>query len=63
MEVCIIAQASRVKLLTKNAVPNTPKWPGYADKANNFVFRKDRSYVEGDSDREQGVAYINSLVR
>lgn len=63
MEVCIIAQISLGKLLTKSAVPNTPEWPSYADEANNFVFRKDRSYVEGDSDREEGVAYINSLVR
>lgn len=31
--------------------------------ATNFVFRADRSYVEEDKDRKEGVAYINSIVR
>jgi acetylcholinesterase len=39
------------------------EWPRYREKATNFVFRTDGSYVERDDDRKEGVAYINSLVR
>ncbi|KAF1967623.1 carotenoid ester lipase-like protein precursor [Bimuria novae-zelandiae CBS 107.79] len=38
-------------------------WPQYGESTSNFVFRKDQSYVEKDDDREEGVAYINSIVR
>lgn len=38
-------------------------WPRYRENATNFVFRTDASYVEKDDDRQEGVAYINSLVR
>lgn len=51
------------RLLTRRVVPGTPEWPSYASEAKNFVFRKDRSYVEADDDRTERVAYINSLVR
>jgi hypothetical protein len=63
MEVCTSPHTGLVIVLITSVVPNTPEWPSYADEANNFVFRKDRSYIEGDSDREEGVGYINSLVR
>lgn len=46
-------------------VPNIATWPKYKKKKNatNFVFRKDKSYVEVDDDRAEGVTYINSIVR
>ncbi|KAH9867231.1 hypothetical protein IAQ61_007823 [Plenodomus lingam] len=40
-----------------------PHWPQYGKNVTNFVFRTDRSYVEPDDDRLEGVAYINTLVR
>jgi hypothetical protein len=44
-------------------VPGIAEWPRYGEKATNFVFRADGSYVEMDEDRTEGVGYINSLVR
>jgi hypothetical protein len=46
-----------------NTVPGIMDWPNYAGNPTNFVFRTDRSYVEIDNDRAEGVAYMNSLVR
>jgi acetylcholinesterase len=40
-----------------------PKWPQYRNKSTNFVFRADKSYVEDDCDRREGVTFINTLVR
>jgi carboxylesterase type B len=50
-------------ILTRRTVSQIPEWPSYAGNATNFVFRKDRSYIEEDDDRAEGVAYINNLVR
>ncbi|PVH98305.1 alpha/beta-hydrolase [Periconia macrospinosa] len=46
-----------------HAVSDTVVWPKYKDSVSNFVFRADRSYIEADTDRMEGVAYINTLVR
>ena len=46
-----------------HGVHGVPAWPQYGKSVSNFVFRADRSYVEDDDDRVEGVAYINSLVR
>jgi len=54
---------ARESTLTGVAVSQAPEWPSYATNATNFVFRKDKSYIEDDDDRAEGVAYINSLVR
>jgi len=52
-----------IDALTHREVPQIPEWPSYASNATNFVFRKDQSYIEGDDDRAEGVAYINTLTR
>jgi hypothetical protein len=44
-------------------VPDTPHWTPYSVKPINFVFRPDKSYVEEDTDRKDGVAMINKIVR
>lgn len=49
--------------LTFLVVTNIIKWPKYSRNPSNFVFRSDQSYVEVDTDRKEGVEYINSLVR
>ncbi|KAL4889553.1 Alpha/Beta hydrolase protein [Aspergillus ambiguus] len=48
-----------------HAVSRVPKWPAYATQAANFVFRLPRngSYVEEDTDRVEGMAYINGIAR
>ncbi|KAF1935223.1 alpha/beta-hydrolase [Clathrospora elynae] len=46
-----------------HGVPQIASWPNYASNATNFVFRTDKSYIEEDDDRAEGVAYINTLVR
>lgn len=46
-----------------HGVNDIPAWPQYKKQVSNFVFRKDKSYIEADDDRKEGVAYINSLVR
>jgi hypothetical protein len=49
--------------LTIDAVAEVPVWPPYGRKPTNFVFRPDKSYVEPDDDRKEGVAFINGIVR
>ncbi|KAK1142296.1 hypothetical protein N8T08_008041 [Aspergillus melleus] len=47
-------------------VPQIAPWPRYAPhEPTNFVFRLPRqeSYVEVDTDREEGMAYINGIAR
>lgn len=46
-------------------VSRIPTWPAYAARPANLVFRLPRnaSYVEEDTDRAEGMAYINSLAR
>ncbi|KAL1612321.1 hypothetical protein SLS60_000547 [Paraconiothyrium brasiliense] len=46
-----------------HGVSGIATWPQYGKSVSNFVFRADKSYIEEDDDREEGVAYINSLVR
>ncbi|KAE8152161.1 alpha/beta-hydrolase [Aspergillus avenaceus] len=48
-----------------HGVDDVPQWPKYSDETSNFVFRlpREESYVEDDTDRADGVAYINSIVR
>ncbi|CAG8955695.1 hypothetical protein HYFRA_00010961, partial [Hymenoscyphus fraxineus] len=47
-----------------HGVPGIVEWPKYsAGDAKNFVFRKDLSYIEPDTDRAEAVAYINTIVR
>ena len=46
-----------------HGVEGISAWPQYRKKVSNFVFRADKSYIEADDDRKQGVAYINTLVR
>jgi hypothetical protein len=62
MVVCL--QPKRVNTsLTVDVVAKVPVWTPYSKKATNFVFRADKSYVEKDDDRKEGVAFINSIVR
>ncbi|KAL5355894.1 Alpha/Beta hydrolase protein [Aspergillus floccosus] len=48
-----------------HSVLRIPKWPAYTARPANLVFRLPRnsSYVEEDTDRVEGMAYINSLAR
>ncbi|OAG07330.1 lipase 3 precursor [Paraphaeosphaeria sporulosa] len=46
-----------------HGVSGVPAWPQYSQNVTNFVFRADKSYIEDDQDRTEGVAYINSLMR
>ncbi|KAJ4366737.1 hypothetical protein N0V95_000066 [Ascochyta clinopodiicola] len=46
-----------------HGISNVDPWPQYGNSTSNFVFRNDRSYIEKDIDRAEGVAYINTLVR
>jgi hypothetical protein len=45
------------------AVAGVPHWTPYGIKPVNFVFRADKSYVEDDDDRKEGVMFINQIVR
>jgi acetylcholinesterase len=49
--------------LTVDIVQEVPVWSPYGKKATNFVFRADKSYIEKDSNRKEGVSFINSIVR
>ncbi|KAH8724157.1 Alpha/Beta hydrolase protein [Phaeosphaeriaceae sp. PMI808] len=46
-----------------HGVPEIPKWPPYHERPSNFVFRADKSYVEVDNQRKEGVKFINRIVR
>ncbi|KAL2866880.1 putative triacylglycerol lipase (LipA) [Aspergillus lucknowensis] len=55
-----------------HGVPNIPQWPQYTSessftthKPSNFVFRlpKNQIYVEDDTYRREGMAYLNTLAR
>ncbi|KAF2822000.1 lipase 3 precursor [Ophiobolus disseminans] len=46
-----------------HGVADLPNWPQYSKEPSNFVFRADRSYVEDDTDRTEGVAFINTIIR
>ncbi|KAH5324191.1 hypothetical protein HBI12_086380 [Parastagonospora nodorum] len=43
-------------------VAGLPEWPQYINRSANFVFRLDKSYVEDDCDRMEGVAFINTIL-
>jgi hypothetical protein len=64
MAMVVSLKQRRVKTsLTVDVVPKVPVWSPYGEKATNFVFRADKSYVEKDDDRREGIAFINSIVR
>lgn len=46
-----------------HGVDGIAAWPKYSEEARNFVFRKDLSYIEPDTDRAEAVAFINTIVR
>ncbi|KAF2676326.1 alpha/beta-hydrolase [Lentithecium fluviatile CBS 122367] len=46
-----------------HGVSGIVSWPQYGGSTSNFVFRADKSYIEDDDSRAEGVAYINNLVR
>jgi acetylcholinesterase len=50
-------------MLTPGVVAEVPVWQPYGGEPTNFVFRADKSYIEKDDDRGDGVAFINSIVR
>lgn len=53
----------RVVIDIIGVVAGIAEWPRYGENATNFVFRTDKSYIEEDTDRAEGIAYINSIVR
>jgi len=55
----IVIQTDQILIL----VPGIVEWPQYRGEPQNFVFRKDKSYVEKDIDRVEGIAFINTIVR
>ena len=59
---CMFTWESRTGLIDMT-VAGLPKWPKYGKQPTNFVFRADKSYVELDDDRKEGVDFINSIVR
>ncbi len=38
-----------------------PHWPKYSHNATNMVFKRQGRYLEPDSFRQKGIAFINSL--
>ncbi|KAI2792220.1 hypothetical protein POX_b02257 [Penicillium oxalicum] len=48
-----------------HGVSGIPRWPRYSSQSSNFVFRLPRreTYVEADTYRASGMAYINSIAR
>ncbi|GAA6061450.1 hypothetical protein JCM10212_005653 [Sporobolomyces blumeae] len=40
---------------------SVPEWPNYQDSPKNFVFRRNGSWVEPDTYRKEGIAYINEI--
>ena len=52
--------------MVASAVPQIAAWPRYALRdPSNFVFRLPRqeSYIEDDTYRKEGMAYLNGIVR
>ncbi|GAA5994971.1 hypothetical protein JCM5350_001071 [Sporobolomyces pararoseus] len=49
--------------LTPNniGVNGSVEWPNYQESPQNFVFRRNGSWVEPDTFRAEGISYINSL--
>lgn len=54
------------------SVPAIVEWPKYREgcergggdgEPTNIVFRADRSYIEADDYRKEGMEYINSIPR
>jgi acetylcholinesterase len=59
-------------MLDYTIVPGIAEWPKYGEgyehvpghtAPSNFVFRADKSYIEADDYRVEGMAYINSIPR
>ncbi|GAA6022851.1 hypothetical protein JCM11491_007018 [Sporobolomyces phaffii] len=44
-----------------NAIDGSVEWPNYQESPQNFVFRRNGSWVEPDTFRQQEISYINSL--
>ncbi|GAA5874203.1 hypothetical protein JCM16303_005771 [Sporobolomyces ruberrimus] len=44
-----------------NGVEGSPEWPNYQEGAENFVHRRNGSWVEPDTYRAEGIAYINEI--
>ncbi|GAA5939261.1 uncharacterized protein JCM15063_004469 [Sporobolomyces koalae] len=44
-----------------NGVDNSIEWPNYQERPENFVFRRNGSFVESDDFRKEQISYINSL--
>ncbi|GAA6022853.1 hypothetical protein JCM11491_007019 [Sporobolomyces phaffii] len=44
-----------------NAINGSVEWPNYQESPQNFVFRRNGSWVEPDTYRAEGIAYINSI--
>ncbi|GAA5824315.1 hypothetical protein JCM5353_007020 [Sporobolomyces roseus] len=44
-----------------NGVEGSPEWPNYEEGPANFVHRRNGSFVEPDTFRQQEISYINSL--
>ncbi|GAA5837771.1 hypothetical protein JCM3766R1_000579 [Sporobolomyces carnicolor] len=44
-----------------NQVNGSIEWPNYQDSPTNFVFRRNGSWIEPDTFRQDAISYINSL--
>lgn len=56
---CVEAIGIRLTGVVKGIV----QWPNYRDGPRNIVLRVDQSYVEKDTYRADGMAYINTILR
>ncbi|GAA5915078.1 uncharacterized protein JCM6883_003261 [Sporobolomyces salmoneus] len=44
-----------------NGVAGSVEWPNYQESPQNFVFRRNGSWIEPDTYRAEGIAYINEI--
>ncbi|GAA5824316.1 hypothetical protein JCM5353_007021 [Sporobolomyces roseus] len=44
-----------------NGIEGSPQWPSYQEGPANFVHRRNGSWVEPDTYRSEGIAYINEI--
>ncbi|GAA5939264.1 uncharacterized protein JCM15063_004470 [Sporobolomyces koalae] len=45
----------------KNGVEGSVEWPNYQQSPENIVFRRNGSWIEPDTYRKEGIAYINAV--